>query len=392
MPQPPLPQPLQLTVSADAKKPNVGLIEINGVIGKPGMFWDETDVFSANKLNQALNDLGEVDTLDIRINSDGGSVFEGLAIYNRLKAHPAKKIVTIESIAASMAGLIAMVADEILMHESSWLMIHNPHGGVYGESKDIYSYADYLTKIQANLRSIYEARSGLKSSVIQALMNDTTWLDAEEAVANGFATKVIPNAGRNAFASIDPSVFSEFKNVPKQLLALCAKTTTFTDSQTDKRKEPLPVMDLTTLKAQHPDLVEAIRAEESTRWLKCLEVGSNQPLDFIKAKVHDAKASVGDFALEVLKQERLQKTEDASKTDALATYLQDAQAPIPTTSNQPPTVPDLQATKQPDENKPTDPKKLAAYEEYHAKAELQALHSDWESYFYYELSNYKQGA
>jgi ATP-dependent protease ClpP protease subunit len=381
-------QRLQLTVSADAKQPKVGLIEINGIIGKEGMFFWEEDVFSANKLNQALNDLGEVDTLDIRINSDGGSVFEGLAIYNRLKAHPAKKIVTIESIAASMAGLIAMVADELVMHESSWLMIHNPRGGVMGEAKDVYAYGDYLKKIQGNLRAIYEAKSGLDATKVQAMMDETTWLDGAAAVANGFATKIIPNVG-NAFACIDPSVLNAFENVPEQLLALCAKgtnpTAEFTPSQTE-RKETLSVMDLTTLKAQHPTLVEAIRAEESARWLTCLEIAGNQPLAFIKAKVHDAKASAGDLAIEVLKQERANPKEQPDKQDALASYLSQAQTIIPTSANQPPATTEIKK-EQPTEPRPVEAKKAAAFDEYHASTELQALHDGWSAYYYSKKSS-----
>lgn len=165
-----------------------------------------------------LNALGDVKTLNVHINSPGGDVFEGNAIYNTLKAHPAKVVVTIDSVAASAASLIAMAGDEINIAETAMVMIHNPRTMMYGEASDLRTEADLLDKI-AGAMAIAYARSGKSVEDITAIMDAETWYTGQEAVDAGFADAVV-NQNGNATASVTfaPTAFAGYKNTPKALL------------------------------------------------------------------------------------------------------------------------------------------------------------------------------
>lgn len=144
---------------------------------------------SASEFIAAIDQLGEAD-LDIRINSVGGSVFEGLHIFNRLKMHAGSVTATIEGLAASMASVIAMAASRVEMVESSLMMIHNPATSAWGDQKDLEKAAETLAKIKDVLVDAY-LRSGKSREEIATLMDEETWFTAAEAVENGFADIVV---------------------------------------------------------------------------------------------------------------------------------------------------------------------------------------------------------
>lgn len=125
--------------------------------------------------------------LDIRINSVGGSVFEGLHIYNRLKMHAGDITCTIEGLAASMASVIACAGDVIEVLPMSLVMIHNPATGAWGDQNDLNKAAETLGKIKEVLIDAYEPRLKIGRDEIAALMDAETWYTADEAVAAGFA-------------------------------------------------------------------------------------------------------------------------------------------------------------------------------------------------------------
>jgi ATP-dependent Clp endopeptidase proteolytic subunit ClpP len=129
-------------------------------------------------------------TINIRINSAGGDVFEGTAIYNVLAAHPARKVVTIDGIAASMASVIAMVGDEIVMPDNALMMIHDPSAFVGGNASDMRKTAEVLDKSRTNLANIYAARTSQPLDKVLSMMSAETWMTANEAKALGFADKV----------------------------------------------------------------------------------------------------------------------------------------------------------------------------------------------------------
>lgn len=180
----------------------VGRVEIYSDIGSYGV--------SASAFDQQLKALGKVGELDIRISSNGGDVSQGFAIYNMLAAHPAVKTVTINGLAASMASVIAMVGNKVIMPKNSMLMIHNPWGGVTGESDQIISFGEALAKMGDQIVGAYTDRTGLKKGQVVRMMAKETWLDAKEAKSMGFVDQVI--APVDMAARFDTSNFNRTPN------------------------------------------------------------------------------------------------------------------------------------------------------------------------------------
>ena len=153
--------------------------------------YDEIGSFGAGS-KEFLADLGKLSGqhIHLRINSPGGSVVEGTAIYNALRRHEGGLTVHIDAMAASMASVIAMAGAPVFMADNALLMIHNPWTVSMGESKDLRKEADLLDKLKLNLRNAYVRKTGMDAEEIAAMMDEETWLDAVEAVALGFADAI----------------------------------------------------------------------------------------------------------------------------------------------------------------------------------------------------------
>lgn len=136
----------------------------------------------------------DVSALTVRINSYGGSVSDGLAIYNALRRHKATVTTAIDGVAMSIASLIAMAGDEVEMAENAILMIHAPWGGLMGNSKEMREYADVLDKMAGAMATSYAARSGKSIEDMLALLTDGEdhYYTADEALAEGFVTSTTP--------------------------------------------------------------------------------------------------------------------------------------------------------------------------------------------------------
>jgi len=179
-------------------------------------WWDDSGVESKDFVEK-LAALGDVDEITVRINSPGGDVFEGVAIYNALKTHNAKINVQIDSLAASIASVIAMAGDTITISDSAMIMIHNASGFCMGEAADMRKMADVLDKIRdAQLLGAY-ARTGKTPEELTSMMDAETWFTAKEAVDAGFADSIMV-AGSKA----DPQArmkfdLSGFRNAPTQV-------------------------------------------------------------------------------------------------------------------------------------------------------------------------------
>ena len=153
--------------------------------------YDEIGAFGAGS-KEFLADLGKLSGqhIHLRINSPGGSVIEGTAIYNALRRHEGGLTVHIDAMAASMASVIAMAGAPVFMADNALLMIHNPWTVSMGESKDLRKEADLLDKLKVNLRNAYVRKTGINAEEIAQMMDEETWLDAVEAVALGFADAI----------------------------------------------------------------------------------------------------------------------------------------------------------------------------------------------------------
>jgi ATP-dependent Clp protease protease subunit len=173
------------------------------------------DGISSKQFAEDIKALGDVDRIIIRINSPGGSVFEGLAIYNILKAHTAEKIVYVDGVAASIASAVAMAGDKVIMPENTMLMIHDPHALAVGDAELMRKMADTLDKTAESLVTIYRDKCKQPRNVIREKMKAETWFTAAEALEFGLCDEITESI--KIVAHFD---FSKFINTPKELLAL----------------------------------------------------------------------------------------------------------------------------------------------------------------------------
>lgn len=162
------------------------------IFGDIGESWWGESVTAADFVKEVA--ALDVSAMTVRINSYGGSVSDGLAIYNALRRHKATVITAIDGVAMSIASLIAMAGDEVEMAENAILMIHAPWGGLMGNSKEMREYADVLDKMAGAMATSYSARSGKSIDDMLALLTDGAdhYYTADEALAEGFATATTP--------------------------------------------------------------------------------------------------------------------------------------------------------------------------------------------------------
>ncbi|HHY7747255.1 TPA: ClpP-like prohead protease/major capsid protein fusion protein [Escherichia coli] len=177
----------------------------------------------ASVLTDEINACGNVSEIHLSIHSPGGDIFEGLAIYNALKNHPAKKIVHIEGMAASMASFIAMCGDHIVMPENAMMMIHAPRGVTAGVSGDVRRFADLMDKLGDTMAETYAGRTGRSKQEITSMMEAETWMDGNECKANGFADEVIPAI--TAMARIESKRIGDFSNMPEKIKSMISQKT-----------------------------------------------------------------------------------------------------------------------------------------------------------------------
>jgi ATP-dependent protease ClpP protease subunit len=162
------------------------------------MLYDEIGWYGATA-DDFIRDLRAITapTLRLRVNSPGGSVFEGIAIANALRAHPASVTVQVDGIAASIASVIAMAGDRIEMAPNSMLMIHDASGVCFGNAADMEEMAELLDLISDNIADAYTQRAGGTREEWRARMRSETWYLPEDAVENGLADEAVqaPKAG-----------------------------------------------------------------------------------------------------------------------------------------------------------------------------------------------------
>ena len=177
--------------------------------------WSDLDTCPEDVLNY-LSKIENSKELDIYINSGGGSVFAGLGIYNILKRHKGRKTVYVDGLAGSIASIIAMVGDEIIVPSNSFIMIHKPLCGVCRNANDMREMADTLDRIEEGLINTYKTK--LKDNVdietIKAMVNAETWLTGEEA--SKYFNITVTEANK-MIAKVDTNLLNSYKNVPENL-------------------------------------------------------------------------------------------------------------------------------------------------------------------------------
>ena len=145
---------------------------------------------TAKRISAALRSIGDRDVV-VNINSPGGDMFEGMAIYNMLREHTGRVTVKVLGVAASAASIIAMAADDLQVARAGFIMIHNAWILAAGNRSDLREFADYLEPFDASMADVYSARSGIPVAQVAAMMDAETWIGGSEAVDKGFAESLL---------------------------------------------------------------------------------------------------------------------------------------------------------------------------------------------------------
>lgn len=283
-----------------------------------------------------LEDLAQVkgkSRVTIRINSIGGDLYTGMAIYNQLKALPGQKTVVIDGIAASAASVIAMAGDVIQIPVGGTVMIHEP-SAFLADSYDQQQLKGVLKMLDAASRSaaeVYAGKTGLEVDAVRSMMAKTTWMIGQEAVDKGFATELLEGDGPQMAMSADRSTLvvgglrfnaKGLRNIPGGIpvkdnilpAAAAARPTAGIEKTKQGGKQ---VMTLEELRAAHPELVAQIEsaaqaaarteatAAERAR-IKAIEEiapGVGDPQLVEDAKYGDAPCTAPELALKAMQQQ-----------------------------------------------------------------------------------------
>ena len=226
------------------------------VIGQD--FWSGGGITAKAFAEQlAALDLRAGDTLTLKVNSPGGDVFEGYAIYNQLLAYPATKVVKVEGLAASAASYIIQAADTIEVAEASFVMIHDAWGMTVGNADDHITVAAELEKFDGVIAGIYAKRSGRPVEEFAALMSAETWFTGQEAIDAKLADRLIPSAAMTAdapSARFDERALARFRKAPP-----AARVLLFPSRVAAMATTPPPRAEGKVLSAKNQDRLNQIR-------------------------------------------------------------------------------------------------------------------------------------
>lgn len=201
------------------KEEGIGELLLYGDISSSTWWGDEV---TPKQFKKDLDALGDVSTINVFINSDGGDVFAGQTIYSQLKRHKATINVYVDGLAASIASVIAMAGDTVYMPKNAMLMVHNPWTIAMGNAEEFRKLADDMDKIRESIITVYADKSGMENEKIIELMDAETWMTAEEALEYGFADEI--EEEKQVAASLNGDFLllngqkmdlSRFKNAPK---------------------------------------------------------------------------------------------------------------------------------------------------------------------------------
>ena len=176
--------------------------------------WDDSDQYP--EAIRTFLDGVKGKNLNIYINSGGGSVFAGIAIYNMLKRHQGFKTVYVDGLAASIASVIALAGDKIIIPSNAFLMIHKPWSGMWGNANELRKMADDLDAIEQGIMNIYSdnLKEGVDIETIRQMVQDETWLNGPEA-ANYFNIEVVEAKEVAACAS---DYFDKYTKTPNKVI------------------------------------------------------------------------------------------------------------------------------------------------------------------------------
>jgi ATP-dependent Clp protease protease subunit len=190
-----------------------GELTLYGEISSSTWWGDEV---TPKQFKEDLDALGDIDTLNVYINSPGGDVFAGQAIYSMLKRYEAQVNVFVDGVAASIASLIAMAGDKVIMPANAMMMIHSPWTFAVGNAQDFRKLADDMDKIRDSMIVAYESRSALTTEEITEIMDAETWLSAKDCLEYGFADEI--EETKQVAACISEKYLAIYRNIPQELI------------------------------------------------------------------------------------------------------------------------------------------------------------------------------
>lgn len=305
-----------------------------GPISETSWWGDEV---TPKQFAKDLKDLGDVDVLDVRINSGGGDVFAAHAINNLLRASSAKIHVFIDGIAASAATIIAMAGEKIYMPTNAMMMIHDPLISLRGmyNIKDFAKFTKVLDKVKESIVAAYKSKTGKGVESIKDIMDEETWYTGQEAVEEGFADEVLYSEidavmnGNQVMINNVAIDLSRFENMPRfddmntreKPLNNKPSTTKPQNTQTKPKPEPSENIENTTkegdkpmnkeeLKNKHPELYNEIFQEgitnERTR-LQAIDNIKTPGFDNVKNKAkYNTILDAGSTAMAILEAQNAQ--------------------------------------------------------------------------------------
>lgn len=291
------------------------------VYGDIGGWWGDVQARDFAEQLQAI----DAPEIDVRINSDGGAVFTAQAIYSSLKHHPAKINVYIDGIAASAATIIMMAGDRIIMPENAMIMVHNPLINIFGNAEELREWAETLDKVAETIKATYRQKTGLDDETLDELLSKDTFMSASEALEYGFVDEVTPaleiaaKRGENGTVIINGLTVSadRCKRLPNDWL-------NSVKSHNEPQEKELVAMTLDELKAQHPELYEAVIAkgaqegqEQERARIKAIDemvIAGHE--DLAAQAKYETGISAEAFAVEVVKAEKAAKDKFLSERAA----------------------------------------------------------------------------
>lgn len=298
---------------AASREGNVLNLRVYGFIGR-GWFAD----VSSESINQALewNGSNDITEIRVRIHSPGGSIAEGCAIYNTLKNHSARVKVFIEGECCSIATVIAMAGDEIVMSPVASFMIHNPLVNyISGGAEELRQKAEVLDTLKETIINAYSTKSHLSREEIAELMDKETYFTAEEALNKGFITEILDLGeqnnkgilGKYNYQHVPEGYFNNNKIKGNNNINLNNNN----KNEEDNNKMDLKNATLEQLKVANPELVNSIKAEERAR-----------------IKAFDAWASKTVGAEEIIKKYKYEDPRNATDVmEELLNYVGTAKTP-----------------------------------------------------------------
>ena len=272
-------------------------------------FWGDT--ISAKEVTEHLADL-DVENINVYINSNGGVVDTAIAINNALRRHKAKVTVNIDGIAASAATLITCAGDTVRMPKNALFMIHNPSTIAMGDSEEMRKQADVLEKYKNSITETYLQKVNIDKEKLSELMDNESWLSAEEALKYGFIDEIIENT--------DIQVV-ENKVISNNMVFNMAEFKNFNvDKNIKNNGKGSEKMTREEIKNQYPDIYAEIInegkeigiKEERTRIQEIEDLGYNHEV-VNKAKFEEPK-NARDLALEIVS---LMKQENQNKLNRI---------------------------------------------------------------------------